>query len=133
MSRKIDRALRGPSWVEVILGALISLVLGVLIGALVLLFRPVVVVKEMPKEDARERDAVYFVEGSRDATKGREAAAKRKAFVEGQTVTVIEDELNALAGPPATFARPKDGEKKAPPAPAKEGAPAASDDMLAMG
>lgn len=134
MSRKIDRALRGPSWVEVILGALISLILGVLIGAAVLVFRPVVVVKEMPKDDKLDAEATYFVEGSRDATKGRDAAAKKKAFVAGQTVTVIEDELNALAGPPSTFARPKDGDKKAPaPAPAKEGAAAASDEMLAMG
>lgn len=123
MSRKIDRALRGPSLVEVVLGALISLVLGVVIGATVLIFRPVVVVKELPKEDARDPSALYFVEGSRDATKGREALAKRKAFAGGQTVTVIEDELNAIAGPAANFgaaaapgapAAPKAPEKKVP-------------------
>lgn len=109
MSRKIDRALRGPSWLEVILGAVLSLVLGVLLGAGLLIFRPVVVVKELPKADARDPKAVYFVEGSRDTTKGREATAKRKLLAEGRSVSVIEDELNALAGPAATFATPKAG------------------------
>ena len=117
MSKKIDRALHGPSWVEVILGAFLSLVLGVLVGALLLVFRPVLVVKEMPKEDARDAKAVYFIEGSRDGGKGREAAAKRKAFAEGKSVTFNEDELNTLAGPATSFGAPtppKPGEKKAP-------------------
>ena len=143
MSRKIDRALRGPSWIEVVLGALLSLILGVVIGAAVLIFRPVVVVKEMPKEEAREPGALYFVEGSRDATKGREAVAKRKAFAGGQTVTVIEDELNAIAGPAANFgpaaAPGAPGASPAPKAPEKKavdkaGAPEApSEEMIATG
>lgn len=139
MSRKIDRALRGPSWIEVVLGALISLVLGVVLGAALLIFRPVVVVKELPKGDKLDPTALYFVEGSRDATKGRDAAAKRKAFVQGQTVTVIEDELNALAGPATPFpnaAAPKPGEKKAPekaPAAKAPTAEATSDELLAAG
>lgn len=140
MSRKIDRALRGPSWVEVILGALISLVLGVAIGAALLIFRPVTVVREMPKEDARIPGAVYFVEGSRETNRGREAPAKRKAFAEGQTVTAIEDELNVLVGPATSFAAagapgapvaPKAPEKKATD---KAGTPEASpDDMIFAG
>jgi hypothetical protein len=139
MSRKIDRALRGPSWVEVVLGALISLVLGVLIGAALLVFRPVTIVKEMPKEDARVPGAVYFVEGSRETSKGRDAPAKRKAFVEGQTVTVIEDELNVLVGPATSFAAagapgaptaPKAPEKKDGKAGASE---ATADDMIFAG
>jgi hypothetical protein len=141
MSKKIDRALHGPSWVEVILGALISLVLGVLIGALLLVFRPVLIVKEMPKEDARDPKAVYFIEGSRDTTKGREASVKRKAFAEGRSVTVNEDELNALAGPAASFGTPapKAGEKKAPEKKAPEKAAAntpatpPSDDLVSAG
>ena len=79
MSRKIDRALRGPSWIEVVLGAAISLVLGVALGAALLVFRPVIPVRQMPKEEAIERDAIYFVEGSRETAKARDAAAKRKA------------------------------------------------------
>lgn len=128
MSRKIDRALHGPSWLEVILGAVLSLVLGVLLGAGLLIFRPVVVVREMPKEEARDPKAVYFVEGSRDSSRGRDAGAKRKAFAEGRSVTVIEDELNALAGPAATFATPKAGA----PVPAKP-ADAAEQGMLVTG
>lgn len=139
MSRKIDRALRGPSWIEVVLGALISLVLGVLLGAALLIFRPVVVVKEMPKGDKLDPNAIYFVEGSRDGARGRDATAKRNAFVGGQTVTVIEDELNALAGPATPFASaaaPKPGEKKAPekaPVAKAPAADAASDDLLVTG
>ncbi len=142
MSRKIDRALRGPSWVEVVLGALISLVLGVLIGAALLVFRPVTIVKEMPKEDARVPGAVYFVEGSRETNKGREAPAKRKAFAEGQTVTLIEDELNVLVGPATSFAAAgAPGAPTAPPTPKapekKDGkagaAEAATDDMIFAG
>jgi hypothetical protein len=125
MSRKIDRALRGPSWIEVILGALISLVLGVALGATLLVLRPVIAVKQMPKEDTIVPDAIYFVEGSRDSSKARDAAAKRKAFVEGKSVSVIEDELNVLAGAAASFA---------PAGEAKPGAAApASDQTVAPG
>lgn len=128
MSRKIDRALHGPSWVEVILGAVLSFIIGVVLGAALLIFRPVVVVKEMPKGDKLDPKAVYFVEGSRDGTRGREAAAKRKAFAEGRSVTVVEDELNALAGPAAAFAPSPAGK-----APDKPAASAASDEMIATG
>jgi hypothetical protein len=128
MSRKIDRALRGPSWVEVILGALISLVVGVLLGAGLLIFRPVVAVKTMPKAEAVIPNAVYFIEGSRDSTRGRDAAAKRKAFVEGRTVSVIEDELNALAGPASTFAAAPAGAAAAPKSPDQSG-----DEILTTG
>ena len=50
MSKKIDRAAHGPGWAEVILGAVLSIVLGVVLGAVVLIIRPVVVAKELPKE-----------------------------------------------------------------------------------
>jgi hypothetical protein len=133
MSRKIDRALHGPSWLEVILGALLSFVVGVLLGAGLLIFRPVLVVKEMPKEEARDKNAVYFVEGSRDSSKARQALAKRKDFAEGRSVSVIEDELNALAGPATAFAparAPKSGE--APKAGDKAGA-VAGEDIVATG
>ena len=106
MSRKIDRALRGPSLVEVVLGAVLSLIIGVLLGAALLIFRPVVVVKELPKAEARDPNAIYFVEGSRENSRAREAAAKRKAFAEGQSVSVIEDELNSQAGAATAFVPP---------------------------
>ncbi len=99
MSKKIDRAAQGPSWTEVILGAALSLVLGVALGAVLLVFRPVAAVKEMPKEADRDKRAVYYLEGSRDAAKAKQVLAKRKTFAEGRSVAVGEDELNALASP----------------------------------
>ena len=99
MNRRIYRAARGPSWAEVILGAALSVALGVVLGALFLAFRPVVAVKELPPEGERVAGAVYLLEGSRDPGKARLATSKKKAFIEGQSVTLTEDELNVLAGP----------------------------------
>lgn len=113
MSKKTDRALHGPSWTEVILGAFLSLILGAVIGAVLLVLRPTVTAKEEPKE--REKGVVYYIEGSRDASKAKQAAAKKQAFVAGQTVTVTEEEVNALLAPaPAAGAptAPKDGKAK---------------------
>ena len=136
MIRKIDRTLYGPSWAEVFFGAVLSVVLGAVLGALLLIVRPVEVVKQLPKEADRKPGAVYYIEGSRDGTRGREVPAKRKAFLEGQSVTVTEDHLNALiaANDPAS----KAPAPKPPPPPAKPGekaaAPAAeSDEWMALG
>lgn len=141
MSKKIDRAQHGPSLTEVVLGVVLSLVLGVALGAALLIMRPVVVAKETPKD--LDPKAVYFIEGSRDTAKARQALAKRKAFVEGQSVTVTEDEINALAAPaPGAAPGAKAGENKADPkgkteAKAKEAEkaapPASSDGMFAVG
>jgi hypothetical protein len=94
-------------------------------------FKPVSVVKDEPKE--RAAGVTYFVEGSRDTAKAKLAAAKRKAFAQGSsgTFSIIEDELNVLAGPapgaPTPAGKPKAGEKPAdkaaPPAKAAPGAP----------
>jgi hypothetical protein len=93
---KIERALHGPSWTEVFFGAFLSLVLGVALGALLLLLRPAIQVKTLPKPEDRPRGAVYYMEGSRDATRGREGMAKLRAFVDGKSVAVTEDEVNAV-------------------------------------
>ena len=137
MSKKIERAIHGPSWAEVILGAVLSAGLGVVLGAALLILKPIVAVKEMPKEPVA--GAVYFVEGSRDTAKAKQALAKRKAFAQGQSVTVTEDEINSLAAPaaaaPATPPPPKKGEKAAPKADEKAAPPAApaAGGMLATG
>lgn len=112
MSTKIDRALHGPSWAEVILGAVLSLILGVVLGVVLLVLRPVVVAKEEPKE--RVRGVVYYIEGSRDPGRAREAAAKRNAFLAGQSVTVTEEEINSLIAPASAPTAPKAGATKAP-------------------
>lgn len=110
MTKKVDRALHGPSWTEVILGAFLSLILGAVIGAVLLVLRPVAVVRDEPKE--RERNTVYYFEGSRDTGKARQAPVKRNAFLAGQSVTLTEEEINALI---ATQSAAAAAEKKAAP------------------
>ena len=123
MSKKIDRTPHEPGWSEVILGAALSVGLGAILGAVALVFKPVVVVKEAPKEPAA--GVTYFIEGSRDSNKAKQAAAKRKAFAQGSsgTFSITEDDLNSLTGPAtaAAAAKAKPGEKAAPPAPAVPG------------
>lgn len=141
MSKKINRATHGPGWGEVIFGAVLSAVLGVVLGVVVLVTKPVVSVKELPKPEERVRGTVYYVEGAQGGN-AKQALAKRKAFVEGQSVTVTEAEINALASPagPAGAATPppKSGEKAKAPEKAKAGEKAApatpsSGEMLAKG
>lgn len=133
MSKKVDRALHGPSWTEVILGAVLALLLGGALGAVLLILRPVVEVREEPKERASK--TVYYIPGSNNAAKAREALAKRKAFVEGQSVTVVEDEINALLAASAASEKAKAGQQGKAATPADKSAPAgnASSDYIAAG
>lgn len=112
-----------------------SLILGIVIGATLLILRPPVIAKEEPKE--RERGVVYYIEGSKDSSKAKQAAAKKQAFVAGQSVTVTEEEVNALLAPAAAPApgaakgaekgkEKKDGKEA-------EAAPAASDGYFTAG
>jgi hypothetical protein len=140
MSKKIDRATHGPGPIEIVLGVLLSVVLGIVLGAVLLVLRPVVVEKEMPKEPVK--GAVYYIEGSRDSSKAKQALAKRKAFVEGQSVSVTEAEINSLLAsstpPAAPSAATKGGDKAKTPekGKAKEAPPGtapASGETLAIG
>ncbi|MCX6956234.1 MAG: hypothetical protein NTV51_29215 [Verrucomicrobia bacterium] len=132
MSKKMDRKPHEPGWGEVILGAALSVVIGVVLGAVALVFKPVETVKELPKEPVPGQ--TYFIEGSRDSSKAKQATAKRKAFALGSsgTLSIVEDELNSLAGPatpaPVPAAKPKAGDKAAPAAPS-----APSGDALSAG
>lgn len=133
MSKKVDRAAHGPGWAEVILGAVLSAALGIALGAVLLIVKPVATVKELPKPEDRVRGTVYFVEGSRDTAKAKQALAKRKAFVEGQSVTVTEEEINSLVGPaPGAPAAPAAKDAKAAKAAEKKAEPAA-ESTLATG
>ncbi len=115
---KVDRAIHGPGWAEVILGALLALLLGIVLGAVLLIVKPVLAVKEVPKEPVA--GAVYYVEGSRDTSKAKQVLAKRKAFVDGQSIKVTEDEINALTAAAATPTATKPGDKTpAPEAPSE--------------
>ena len=97
----------GPSGTEVAVAAALSLLLGTIIGAGLLISQPVATVKELPPEKDRPRGAVYFVEGARDASKSAEAVRKRQLFMGGQSISLSEEELNLLFASPA----PASGEK----------------------
>ncbi len=129
---KINKALYGPSMLEVGLGAVLGLLVGVLVASIYLVFKPVQTVKEMPKEPSRSM--VYYLPGSESSAKSRGWEAKQKQFLAGGRVQLVEDELNAWvsslaspapapAKPAKPAAKPKPGEK--PPAkpdtPAPEG------------
>ena len=127
MSAKSRRDGYEPSWTEVTIGALLSIVIGAVLGVVFLVLKPVITVKEMPKDEDRDRSAIYFIEGSRDTAKAKFAAAKRKTFVAGASVVVDENELNSLVpaptAAPAKPPAPAPGAKATPPAPnAKPGA-----------
>jgi hypothetical protein len=96
MSAKDKKNKTGPSWVEVGLGAVLSLLLGVVLGATYLVFRPVVKAAARPKD--APASAVYYIEGPRDFDKTLELNEKRKAFDSGQSVSLTEGELNVLLG-----------------------------------
>ncbi|MEO6876625.1 MAG: hypothetical protein ABI222_17560, partial [Opitutaceae bacterium] len=90
---KFDRSHYGPGWAEVVLGAVLSVVLGVVLAAVFFIFRPVTLVKELPKEPIP--GMVYHIDGSRDYANARRLTAKQRFFVKGGSVVVNEDELNA--------------------------------------
>lgn len=120
MATKTARDAYNPSWTEVILGALLSLLLGAVLAAAFLVLKPVATVKELPKEP--DANVVYYIEGTRDSTRARQAAAKQKTFLEGGAVTLNEDELNQLVAPAAGAAKP-----------AQPGAEPAAEQMLTAG
>lgn len=134
MSKKIDRATHGPGMVEIVLGVVLSITLGVALGAALLVLRPTPTGKDIPKEPVK--GVVYYVEGSRDMSKSKQALAKRKAFVEGQSVTVTEDEINSLINPAAAATPPppaKAGDKGKAPEKGKEAPAPGSDETIAVG
>jgi len=92
---KTERALRGPGVFEITLGVFLSILLGAVLAAVYLVFKPVEAVKELPKDPVL--GAVYFVQGATDANKSRQWMRKRQMLSEGGTadITFSEEELNA--------------------------------------
>lgn len=129
MSRsKIDRALYGPSLFEVTLGAALSIALGAVVAFVFLVLKPVIVVKDTPKEEERVQGAVYFVEGNRDPLRSKQLPKKRQLLNEGTPgeIAFTEEELNAWFSS-AMPEKPEKVQKPVPakPAPAPKGAKAA--------
>ncbi len=115
-----------PSWVEVILGALLSLALGIALALTYLILKPVEVVKEMPAEPDSAK--VYYREGRCDPVEAQNWETKQKDFLAGRSIEVVEDELTALAAslggkpiapppppPPPPEPPSKKGKKNTPP------------------
>ncbi len=126
-NKQLERQQRGPGLVEIFLGVVLSLVLGVALGAAHLVFKPV---EKAPKDPAKVPAAsllyppVYFAEGSSVAAKASGWKAKQQAFTGGKSaeISLTEDELNAFI---ATFAPPPTPAKPAAPPPAKPADPKA--------
>lgn len=95
MSKAIES--HGPSWTEVILGAVLSVVLGIVLAAASLVLKPVVKAKDLPKEPVA--GAVYYLEGKTDSSLARQVVQKQALFASGKSVSVTEEELNALVSP----------------------------------
>lgn len=126
VSRRIEKALHGPSLTEVVLGVALSLILGAALAFAYLVLKPVAITKEMPKE--RVAGMVYYVEGTKDSDRGKQWMRKKQLFLGGSSVVLNEDELNAwiTAG---TTPTPEKGAAASKPNPSLPAPPAA---MLQM-
>lgn len=95
---RVERALHGPSLTEVTVGAVMSLVLGALLGVLYLISVPVATVREMPAEPVAGQ--VYYIEGSRASGVRGTMMNKLKLFTGGgdYDIRLNEAELNAWIG-----------------------------------
>jgi hypothetical protein len=122
MIKKHNKAQKGPSWFEVGLGAVLSVILGTVVGAAYMVSRPVLKVTAIPKD--APANAVYYIEGSHGSGRSSQIAEKRKSLVGGESVSVDEGELNALFGSSAAPEAPKPKAAKpgdkAPPPPANQ-------------
>ena len=102
-------ARNAPSTLEIVLGSILSVILGVFLASVFLACRPMKVVNEIPKEP--EEGVVYFLEGSKDYEASRRWAFKHDVFVKGQSVQVTEGELNfwgTSVYPPVPKDKPSD-------------------------
>lgn len=99
MDKKLMRSIYGPGIIEIVLGATLSLAVGVILAALFLIFKPVAVVNELPPPDKRIEGMIYYLQGTKDPYKGQQLLRKQQLFIEGTSVNLTEDELNTwMAG-----------------------------------
>jgi hypothetical protein len=119
MLKKVKKSQKGPSWFEVGLGAFLSVILGVALGAAYMIDKPVTKVASIPKD--APAGALYYIEGAKDLNLTG-VTDKRRSLVNGESLVVGEGELNAflssLRKPSTPAAKP--GDKAAPPPPADE-------------
>jgi hypothetical protein len=105
MSAKRKKIDKGPTWLEVGLGAVLSIILGTALGAAFLIFKPVAKVTAIPKD--APSGAIYYIEGLHDFSNASASDDLRKSFLAGETVTIPEGVLNGFLaglGKPSTAA-----------------------------
>ncbi len=87
---------KGPKPYEIIIGALLSLILGALLGVVYLIVQPVEEVDSTPPEAAREARTVYYQEGAIGTPGQYNWRPKLGALVNGTsgTLEIVEEELN---------------------------------------
>jgi hypothetical protein len=94
MLKKVKKkSQKGPSWIEVVFGAVLSVILGSLLGAAYLINKPVTKVNSIPKD--APAGTVYLIEGAKDLNRNS-ITEKRRSFVAGESVEVDEGELNGF-------------------------------------
>ncbi|MCS6243547.1 MAG: hypothetical protein H2172_06785 [Opitutus sp.] len=108
--KRIDRALNGPGPIEVTLGALMGIGLGVALGSLYLMLKPVEILTKPP--EALVAADVYFVKGEVNSSKSRQWSRKQQLLSAGGAADVVfnEEELNAWVAS-ATAKAPADPSK----------------------
>lgn len=111
MSAKFDRSQYEPSLIEITIGALLSVLIGVVLAAVWLVLKPVETVRELPSEPAP--GTVYYVEGRAGSTSAREWVAKWQQFVSGGSITLTEGDLNTAYRAKAAEAEKKDEKAEA--------------------
>lgn len=95
MSSRNDRAINGPSWTEVTIGALLSVGIGILLAGAWLTLKPVEKVRSLPDEP--KLGLVYYIEGALNGSIGRAWERKTQLFATGVSVGLVEQELNEAA------------------------------------
>ena len=119
--KNIQKALYGPSYLEVALGAILGILLGVVAACLYFVFKPVEKALQIPKDPVA--NVVYLVLGKDSATRSKGWSAKKKTFISGGEILVREEDLNAWGATLSDY-KPEDTKPVKPVAPAKPGAPA---------
>ena len=126
--KNIQKALYGPSYLEVGLSAFLGILVGIVAAVLYFVFKPVEKVLQMPK--APVANVVYYMPGKENSSRSKGWQAKQKTFVEGGEIVLREEELNAWGATLSDFkpadpkAPAKPGTPPKPAAPAKSAAPA---------
>jgi len=87
-------SLRAPSLFELLFGSILSVLLGALLAATILILKPVEILTEAPKDKSLDPTKIYFFQGSKEYTPSQRWRFKRDALVQGHAVRLNEDEIN---------------------------------------